>query len=118
MEKLLSLASERAMWIPFRDQVRCRFEVHLHVDFGLQFGRLADLVQLLAKSRALITDLQVDRCLYHYALPEQSAEVKFRVKTARQKADILRELRIDGFIYKEISNPMQRAGTAANRFWR
>jgi (p)ppGpp synthase/HD superfamily hydrolase len=91
------------MWLPFRNRVEQLVEVHIHVELGFQSGRLADLVQLLARSRVTITDLEPDRSLYHVGMPERFAEVSFLVKTARHKAEILRELAANGFVVREVS---------------
>lgn len=91
------------MWLPFRNRVEHLVEVHIHVELGFQSGRLADLVQLLARSRATITDLEPDRSLYHVGMPERFAEVSFLVKAARHKTEILRELSAKGFVVREVS---------------
>jgi hypothetical protein len=47
--------------LPFRIRIDRQVEVHLHVELGFESGRLADLVELLAHSRILITDLKPNR---------------------------------------------------------
>ena len=91
------------MWLPFQIRVRPEMKVHLHVGLGFESGRLADLVQLLARSGATITDLEPDRSLYHVGMPERSTEVTFLVKTSRHKKEILEALSAKGFIVRELS---------------
>ena len=62
------------MRLPFRICVDHQIEVDLYVELGFQSGRLADLVQLLARSHAAITDLEPDRSLYHVGMPERFAQ--------------------------------------------
>ena len=95
------------MRLPFRIRVECQVEVHLYVELGFQAGRLADLVQLLARSHAVITDLEPDRSLYHVGMPERSTEVTFLVKTASRKVEVLRELSSKGFAIREIGGRIQ-----------
>jgi hypothetical protein len=52
-----------------------RKKVHLKVQLCYQAGRLGDLVQLLVRSGAFITDLNPDRSHYHLVIPEASTEV-------------------------------------------
>jgi hypothetical protein len=90
------------MWLPFRSRAKHQVAVLLYVDLGFQHGRLADLVQLLAHSDVIITDLQPDRSLYHVGMPERSTEVTFLVKTASHKTEILAELAAKGFAAREV----------------
>jgi hypothetical protein len=75
--------------------------VHLCVELGFEHGRLADLVQLLAKSHALITDLTPDRSLYHVGMPEGSVEVTLLLTSLEQKKLMLQELAVQGFVVRE-----------------
>ena len=95
------------MRLPFRIRTESQIEVHLQVELGFQHGRLADLVQLLARSQATITDLEPDRTLYHVGMPERSTEVSFAVKSAKHKAEILKELSTKGFVVREVTGPMR-----------
>jgi hypothetical protein len=81
--------------------------VHLYVELGFQHGRLADMIQLLARSNATITNLEPDRSLYHVGMPERSAEVTFLVKTTSHKVEVLRELSSKGFAIREIGGRIQ-----------
>jgi hypothetical protein len=92
------------VWLPFRIHCVREIEVHLYVDLGFQTGRLADLVQLLARSKVTITDLEPDRSLYHVGMPERSAEVTFLATRARDKNAVLRELSARGFDCREVVN--------------
>jgi hypothetical protein len=85
------------MGLPFRFRVERQIAVCLHVDLGFQHGRLADLVQRLAHSDVLITDLKTDRSMYHLGMPERSAEVRFLVKSLRHKESVLEKLADKGF---------------------
>jgi hypothetical protein len=90
------------MRLPFEICMERSIEVHLHVQLGFQSGRLADLVQLLAKSRVLITDLDTDRSLYHLGIPESFAEIAFLVKSRKRKDEVLKELNARGFVVREL----------------
>jgi hypothetical protein len=87
---------------PLRFRAEQQIEVHLHVGLGFQSGRLADLVQLLARSHAVITDLEPDRSLYHVGMPERFTLVSFLAKTAKHKAKIFAELSARGFDAREV----------------
>jgi hypothetical protein len=77
-----------------------RLEVHLEVKLGcFQMGRLADLVQLLAHSSALVTDLRPDRSRYHLGLAKASAEITFRVRDAQHRLQVLEALDREQFDY-------------------
>jgi len=91
------------MWLPLRFRSERQVEVRVHAGLGFEHGRLADLVQFLAHSSATITDLQPDRSLYHIGMPERFAEVTFLVKSAKHKAEIMRELAARGFDAREVS---------------
>jgi (p)ppGpp synthase/HD superfamily hydrolase len=93
---------EFIVWLPFRNRVEHRVEVHIHVELGFQSGKLADLVQLLARSRATITDLEPDRSLYHVGMPERYTQVMFLVRNAEHKEEVLRELSEKGFVVREL----------------
>ena len=95
------------MRLPFRIRAKRYVEVQLDVEFEFKSGRLADLVQLLARSQAVITDLEPDRSLYHVGMPERSARVVFLAKTARHKVEILEELAGKGFAIRELTGPIR-----------
>lgn len=95
------------MRLPFQMRSERQIEVRLHVELGFQSGRLGDLVQLLARSRATITDLEPDRSLYHVGMPERFTLVTFLTKTAQHKAEILKELSANGFEIREITSPVR-----------
>lgn len=92
---------------PFQLCVEREIKVYLHVELGFHAGRLADLVQLLARSHAIIADLEPDRALYHVGLPERYTDVTFVVKTEKHKAEVLRELSESGFTVQEMSSRFQ-----------
>jgi hypothetical protein len=74
------------------------------VELGFESGRLADLVQSLAKSDAMIMDLKTDRPFSRFSVPERSAEVTFVVTSLRRKNGILKRLAADGFVVRELGN--------------
>ena len=82
---------------PFRIRAENQSQVRLHVELGFQGGRLADLIQLLARSQAVITDLEPDRSLYNLGMPERWAEVTFLAKSGTHKKEILLNLSESGF---------------------
>ena len=90
------------MRLPFLKQDR-PVTVRLHVDLGFDSGRLADLIQLLARQDAIIRDLTTDRDLenehtaYRFGMPERFAEVLFLVANAAHQERILKELAESGF---------------------
>ena len=86
------------MRLPFRFRAERQIAVRLHVDLGFQYGRLADLVQFLARSTATITDLKVDRALYDVGMPERFAEVTTLVTGPAHRVRILEALADKGFI--------------------
>lgn len=90
------------MWLPFRKRAGPRLEIRLRVQLGFEHGRLADLVQLLAHSNVMITDLEPDRSLYHVGMPERFTEVTFLVKSAKHKAEVFRQLTAKGFEVREL----------------
>ena len=94
------------MWLPFRKQKEHDLEVYLHVELGFQSARLADLVQLLARSKATITDLSSDRSVYIYGMPERWAEIKFLTRSERHKKEILQKLSENGFRVRETAGPI------------
>lgn len=93
--------------LPFQLRAERQIEVRLYVELGFKSGRLADLVQLLARSKVTITDLEPDRALYHVGMPERSTDVTFLVKTPRQKTEVLRVLSGKGFEVREITGPVR-----------
>jgi hypothetical protein len=87
-----------ALW---RFVTEYRLEVHLEVRLGcFQAGRLADLVQLLARSSVLITDLRPNRSHYHLGLGEPSAEITFRVRDMRHRLQVFQALDRMRFEYR------------------
>ncbi|HEY2471839.1 MAG TPA: hypothetical protein VGI45_28900 [Terracidiphilus sp.] len=90
------------MRLPFRIRAERQIEVHLQAQLGLEHGRLADLVQLLARAQAIITDLEPDRTLYHVGMPERFTQVKFLVSSAKHKKEILKEFDVKGFVVREL----------------
>lgn len=93
------------MRLPFRICTERQIEVHLYVKLEFESRRLADLIQLLAKSRVTITELFPDRSLYQFGMPERSTEVVFLVNNSKHKAEVLRELSTQGFEIREITGP-------------
>lgn len=91
------------MKLPFGLRFDRQIVVRLHVALGFESGRLADLVQLLARSGATITDLEPDRSLYHVGMPERSTEVTFLAKTEAHKAEIMKALSAKAFMVRELS---------------
>jgi hypothetical protein len=90
--------------LPFRICVERQVEVRLYVELGFKSGRLADLVQLLAHSNVMITDLKPDQSLYHLGMPEKFAEVTFLVTSLRGKSGVLREFAAKGFVVRELTD--------------
>ena len=90
------------MRLPFRIRIERQVTVHLDVELGFESGRLADLVQLLARSGTTITDLLADRSMYHLGMPERSTEVTFLAKNSRHRREILRNLSEHGFRVREL----------------
>jgi hypothetical protein len=84
------------MRLPFQKQDP-PITVRLHVDLGFHSGRLADLIQLLARADAILRDLEADRALYHLGMPERFAEVTLLVADAAHKERILKSLTDQGF---------------------
>jgi len=69
------------MFAHWRFVKKYQLDVHLEVKSScFHAGRLGDLVQLIAHSSALITDLRPVRSHYHLGLAEASAEITFRVR--------------------------------------
>ena len=78
-----------------------RLEVHLEAKLNsFKMGRLSDLVQLLARSSVLVTDLRPDRSRYHLGLAEASAEITFRVRDVRHRIQVLEGLDREQFGYR------------------
>lgn len=80
-----------------------RVEVELEVRLDFQLGRLADLVQVLAHSDALITDLNPDRSHYALGMGEARASVKFRVRNRVHLERVLKAIRDQGFRFDVVS---------------
>jgi hypothetical protein len=89
------------MQLPFRIQIVRRVEVHLVVALGFESPRLGDLIQLLARSAVMITDLVADRSLYRLGLPERSVQLTLLVKDESHKKRILEKLLVHGFEVRE-----------------
>jgi (p)ppGpp synthase/HD superfamily hydrolase len=77
----------------FRSGTEYRVEVELEVRLNFQLGRLADLVQILAHSNALITDLSPDRSHYSLGMGEATTRVTFRVRDARHREQVFEAIR-------------------------
>jgi hypothetical protein len=80
-----------------------RVEVELEVRLNYQLGRLADLVQVLARGEALITDLVPDRSHYSLGMGEGSTTVRFRVRSTRHRELVLDRIREDGLRFDVVS---------------
>jgi hypothetical protein len=95
------------MRLPFLKQDR-PIPVRLHVDLGFDSGRLADLIQLLARQDAIIRDLTTDRdlenALFPFGMPERFAEVLFLVANAAHQERILKQLAESGFPARILPN--------------
>ena len=80
-----------------------RLEVELEVLLDYQLGRLADLVQVLARSGALITDLNPDWPRYALGMREASARVRIRVRNLHHRDHVFEALRGQGFRFDVVS---------------
>ena len=87
----------------FRVVTDYRVEVELAVRLNYQLGRLADLVQVLAHSDALITDLNPDRSHYSLGIGEGSTRVKFRVRNLRHRDQVFDAIRGEEFRFDVMS---------------
>jgi threonine dehydratase len=87
----------------FRFGTEYRVEVTLAVRLNYQLGRLADLIQVLAHSDALITDLDSDRSHYSLGMGGASTGVKFRVRNLDHRDQVLKAIRAQGFQFKVVS---------------
>src|SRR5580698_6508727 len=87
----------KAMSSFFRFGTDYRVEVELEVRLNFQLGRLADLVQVLAHSDTLITDLDPDRSHYALGMGEATARVKFRVRNQPHLERVLKAIRAQSF---------------------
>lgn len=81
-----------------------RIEVELEVRLNFQLGRLADLVQILAHSEALITDLDPDRSHYALGMGEATTKVKFRVRDTRHRERVFKAIREQDLRFEVIGN--------------
>jgi (p)ppGpp synthase/HD superfamily hydrolase len=86
----------------FRFGAEYRVEVELEVRLNYQLGRLADLVQVLAHSDALITDLNPDRSHYALGMGEARTMVKYRVRNLHHGDQVLDAIRAQGFRFDVI----------------
>lgn len=84
------------MQLPFRIQIVRNVEVHVAVKLGFESARLGDLVQVLARSAVMITDLVPDRGLYHLGMPERSVQITFLAKDEKHKKNVLQRLLVWG----------------------
>jgi (p)ppGpp synthase/HD superfamily hydrolase len=80
-----------------------RVEVELEVRLNYQLGRLADLGQILARSNALITDLNPDRSHYSLEVGEATTGMKFRVRDTRHREKVFDAIRSAGFRFEVMS---------------
>jgi len=87
----------------FRFVTEYRVEVELAVRLNYQLGRLADLVQVLAHSGALITDLNPDRSSYSLGMAEASTTVKFRVRNLDHRDQVIKAIRAQEFWFSVVS---------------
>jgi hypothetical protein len=90
------------MQLPFRIQIVRSVEVHITVTLDFEVARLGDLVQILARSAVMITDLIPDRSLYYLGLPERSVQITFLAKDLIHKQRVLERLLLSGFETREI----------------
>ena len=88
----------------FRFGTEYRVEVELEVRLDYLLGRLADLVQVLAHSGALITDLNPDRSHYALGTGEATTRVRFRVRDARHREQVFETIRSEGFRFDVMSD--------------
>ena len=86
----------------FRFGLKYRVEVELEVRLNYQLGRLADLVQVLAHSDALITDLRPHRSHYPLGMGEAKTEVKFRVHDKRHREQVFEAIMDEEFRFEVI----------------
>lgn len=84
----------------FRFGWEYRLEIELEVRLDYQLGRLADLIQVLAHSEALITDLNPDRSHYPLGMGELSTKVKLRVRDSYHRDRVLEAMRAQNFHYE------------------
>jgi hypothetical protein len=87
----------------FRFGTDYRVEVELEVGLSYQLGRLADLVQILARSDAMIIDLDPDRSHYSLGIGEASTRVKFRVRNLHHQIRVFEAIRGQGFRFDVVS---------------
>jgi (p)ppGpp synthase/HD superfamily hydrolase len=87
----------------FRFGTEYRIDVELNVRLNYQLGRLADLIQVLAHSGALITDLNPDRSHYVLGMGDATATVKFRVRDAPHREQVFEAIREQDLRFDVIS---------------
>jgi (p)ppGpp synthase/HD superfamily hydrolase len=87
----------------FRFGTDYRVEVELEVQLHYQLGRLADLVQVLARSDVLITDLNPDRSHYSLGIGESSTRVRFRIRNLQHRDLVFESIRDQDFQFKVVS---------------
>ena len=91
------------MFAFFRSGPMFRVELELEVRLDYQLGRLADLVQVLAHSGALIVDLNPDRSHYALGMGEPSTRVRIRVNDPVHRERVLLAVRGGGFRFQVLS---------------
>jgi hypothetical protein len=90
------------MQLPFRIEIVRRIEVRVAVKLGFESPRLGDLVQVLARSAVVITDLIPDRSRNALGLPERSVQVTFLTKDEKHKRSVIQRLLAHGYELAEI----------------
>lgn len=80
-----------------------RIEPELEVRLNYQLGRLADLVQVLAHSDPLITDLNPDRSHYALGMGEAAVRVRFRVRNTPHREQVFEVIREQAFHFHVMS---------------
>jgi (p)ppGpp synthase/HD superfamily hydrolase len=87
----------------FRFGADYRVEIELAVQLNYRLGRLADLVQVLAHSDVLITDLNPDRSHYSLGIGEASTRVRFRVRNLHHRDKVYEAIRGQEFLFEVVS---------------
>jgi (p)ppGpp synthase/HD superfamily hydrolase len=96
-------ARSKTMHSFFRFGTDYRVEVELAVKLNFKLGRLADLIQVLAHSDALITDLDPDRSHYSLGLGEAATRVKFRIRNRHHRDQVFKAIRDRDFWFDVVS---------------
>jgi hypothetical protein len=87
----------------FRFCTDYRVKVELAVRLDHEPGRLEELVQVLHRSDALITDLSPDRSHTSLELGEGTTRVKFLVRSLRQRDQVFEKIRSHEFRFEVAS---------------